>query len=73
MDAIVTTNPKVMHGVACFAGTRVAVQSLFDHLETGYTVDEFLEEFPTVHRDQVLGLLENLKLKAEQLAISISE
>lgn len=36
MSPIVTVNPKVMHGTPCFAGTRVAVQSLFDHLEAGH-------------------------------------
>ena len=58
---IVTRNPKVMHGTPCFAGTRVAVQTFFDHLEAGYSVDEFLEEFPTVNRDQVLGLITQLR------------
>jgi uncharacterized protein (DUF433 family) len=54
MDPIVTINPKVMHGTPCFAGTRVAVRTLFDHLEAGYTVEQFLEQFPTVRRDQAL-------------------
>jgi uncharacterized protein (DUF433 family) len=57
MDAVVTINPNVMHGTPCFAGTRVAVQSLFDHLEAGYTIDGFLSEFPTVRREQVARLL----------------
>jgi uncharacterized protein (DUF433 family) len=56
MDPIVTINPKVMDGTPCFAGTRVAVQSLFDHLEAGYTIDGFLQQFPTVRREQVVGL-----------------
>ena len=68
MTAIVTTNPKVMHGAPCFAGTRVAIQSLFDHLEAGYSVDEFLIEFPTVARDQVIGLLEQSKESAAKSA-----
>ena len=58
MTPIVTSNPNVMHGTPCFAGTRVAVQTLFDHLEAGYTVGGFLAEFPTVRREQVVGLLE---------------
>jgi uncharacterized protein (DUF433 family) len=58
MDPIVTMNPKVMHGTPCFAGTRVAVQTFFDHLEAGYTTDGFLEQFPTVRREQALALLE---------------
>lgn len=71
MNPIVTINPKVMHGIPCFAGTRVAVQSLFDHLEAGYTVDGFLEQFPTVKREQVVGLLEQLKRVAEKSAVAV--
>ena len=66
-----TTNAKIMHGTPCFAGTRVAVQSLFDHLESGYTIDEFLEQFPTVRREQVTGLLEQLKEQAEHSAVKV--
>jgi uncharacterized protein (DUF433 family) len=69
MSAIVTSSPNVMHGAPCFAGTRVTVQSLFDHLEGGYTVNEFLAEFPTVSREQVIGLLEQLKQQAHQIAV----
>jgi uncharacterized protein (DUF433 family) len=61
-----------MHGTPCFSGTRVAVQSLFDHLEAGYTVDGFLAEFPTVKREQVIGLLEQLKNQAEQSATKVA-
>jgi uncharacterized protein (DUF433 family) len=68
MEPLITSNPNVMHGTPCFAGTRVAVQSLFDHLEAGYTVDEFLAEFPTVKRDQVIGLLEQLKHQVDRAA-----
>lgn len=72
MNAIVTVNPKVMHGTPCFAGTRVAVQTLFDHLESGYTIDGFLEQFPTVQREQVVGLLEQSKRQAEATAMPIT-
>jgi uncharacterized protein (DUF433 family) len=68
MTPIVTSNPNVMHGTPCFAGTRVAVQTLFDHLEAGYSIDEFLTEFPTVKREQVIGLLEQSKEQAAQSA-----
>jgi len=71
MSPIVTINPKVMHGTPCFAGTRVAVQSLFDHLEAGYTVDGFLQQFPTVRREQVIELLEQLKRQAVQSAVAV--
>jgi uncharacterized protein (DUF433 family) len=59
-----------MHGAPCFAGTRVTVQSLFDHWQAGYSVDEFLEEFPTVKREQVIGLLEQLKRQAAHSAVT---
>lgn len=52
-----TSNPNVMHGTPCFAGTRVGVQTLFDHLEAGYTLEGFLEQFPTVRQEQVVRLL----------------
>jgi uncharacterized protein (DUF433 family) len=71
MTPIVTSNPNVMHGTPCFEGTRVAVQSLFDHLEGGYTVDGFLAEFPSVRREQVIGLLEQLKQQAEESAAAV--
>ena len=46
-----------MHGTPCFAGTRVAVETFFDHLEAGYTIQGFLAEFPTVRPEQVVGLI----------------
>ncbi len=61
-----------MHGAACFAGTRVTVQTLFDHLEAGYTIDGFLAQFPTVRREQVVQLLEALRRDAERMATSAS-
>ena len=70
MEAIITTNPHVMHGAPCFAGTRVTLQSLFDHLEAGYSIDEFLAEFPTVTRQQVIGLLDQLRQETERTALA---
>ena len=69
MAPIITRNPKVMHGAPCFAGTRVTVRTFFDHLEGGYTIDEFLDQFPTVRRDQVVRLLETLRADAERVAV----
>jgi uncharacterized protein (DUF433 family) len=57
MDPVITTNPKVMHGVPCFTRTRAAIQTFFDHLQAGYTIDGFLEAFPTVRREQATQLL----------------
>ena len=73
MQPIITINPKVMHGQPCFAGTRVAAQTLFDHLEAGYDVDEFLEQFPTVSRHQVIGLLEQSKRDVVKSAVAVGQ
>ncbi len=69
MEPIITSNPRVMHGTPCFAGTRVAVQTFFDHLEVGYTIQGFLEQFPTVRREQVDRLLVTLREDAERGAV----
>ena len=67
----VTTDPDVMHGTACFAGTRVPVRSLFDHLEGGYNVDYFLAQFPTVRREQVMAVLIAARDRAESTADAV--
>jgi uncharacterized protein (DUF433 family) len=58
------TDPEIMHGAVCFAGTRVQVKSLFDYLRRGRTIDVFLEHFPTVERWQVDAVL---RVSAERL------
>jgi uncharacterized protein (DUF433 family) len=68
MENVVTTNPKVLGGTPCFAGTRVPVKSLFDHLEGGYNVDYFLAQFPSVKREQVMAVLEKSRQSAEREA-----
>jgi uncharacterized protein (DUF433 family) len=55
---IVHTDPEIMGGTPVFVGTRVPVQSLFDYLEAGDSLEEFLDAFPTVSREQVVGALE---------------
>lgn len=54
---IVTSSPDILGGNTVFVGTRVPVQTLIDYLESGETIDEFLEGFPTVTREQVLTYL----------------
>jgi uncharacterized protein (DUF433 family) len=61
---VVTTNPNVLGGTPVFAGTRVPVESLFDYLKRGRTVEYFLEQFPSVQREQVEQLLDESKLRA---------
>ncbi len=64
---IISTDPEVMGGTPCFAGTRVPVQTLLDYLEAGDSIDDFLEGFPTVKRTQVIAFLETA---TEQLVAS---
>lgn len=63
MLSVVSVNPKVLGGTPVFAGTRVPVESLFDYLKRGRTIDYFLEQFPTVKREQVEQLLDDAKAK----------
>lgn len=51
-------DPEVLGGELVFAGTRVPVRSLFDHLEGGDSIEDFLEGFPSVQREQVMAVLE---------------
>jgi uncharacterized protein (DUF433 family) len=55
---VVSVNPERMSGTPCFTGTRVPISHLFEFLEGGETLDEFLRQFPSVTRDQVLAVLE---------------
>lgn len=56
-DTFVHSHPEIMSGTPVFVGTRVPVQALFDHLGEGAAIDEFLDSFPTVTREQALGFL----------------
>jgi uncharacterized protein (DUF433 family) len=55
---IVHCDPEILGGVPVFVGTRVPVQSLFDYLEGGDTLDEFLRQFPSVKREQAIAALD---------------
>ena len=57
-QSVVTSSPEILSGAPVFAGTRVPVQALIDYLEGGETIDDFLEGFPTVKREQVVAFLE---------------
>jgi uncharacterized protein (DUF433 family) len=58
---LITRSLDVMGGTPVFAGTRVPVQTLVDYLEGGETLDDFLEGFPTVSREQVVTFLEEAR------------
>ena len=57
----ISRNPDVMGGTPVFSGTRVPVQTVLDYLEAGETIDDFLEGFPSVSREQVIAFLEEAK------------
>jgi len=61
MSTVVKIDPEIMSGTPCFAGTRVPIQNLIDYLEGGDSIDDFLEDFPTVTREQVISFLEESK------------
>ena len=65
----ISSSPDVMGGTPVFSGTRVPVQTLLDYLEAGDSISEFLEEFPSVTRDQVVTFLEDAK---DKLVASVS-
>mgnify|MGYP003449387832 FL=1 len=58
---VVHSDPEIMGGTPVFVGTRVPVQALIDYLEGGHPLSEFLEDFPTVKREQAIAVLEQAK------------
>ena len=65
LEQIVHRDPEILGGTPVFRGTRVPLRSLFDYLEGGETLDEFLRQFPSVRPEQAIALLE---LARENLA-----
>jgi uncharacterized protein (DUF433 family) len=62
-DSVIVKNPNILSGTPVFRGTRVPLQLLFDSLERGHTLEEFLEGYPTVSREMAIAALE----EAQQL------
>lgn len=58
---VIHCDPEIMSGTPVFIGTRVPAQSLFDYLEGGETLDEFLHQFPSVRRDQAVAAIEQAR------------
>jgi len=58
ISSVVHSNPDILGGTPVFVGTRVPVRTLLDYLAAGDTLEEFLDHFPTVSREQVVGALE---------------
>ncbi len=66
--AVVSISKEVMGGTPVFAGTRVPIETLIDYLKAGDSIDDFLEGFPTVRRDQVVEFLEEAEKQMEKIA-----
>ena len=64
---IISASPEVMGGTPVFAGTRVPIQTFFEYLEAGESIDSFLEGFPSVKREQLIALLD----EAEQRILAM--
>lgn len=58
---IISCSADILGGTPVFAGTRVPVQTLLDYLEGGDSIDDFLEGFPTVSREQIVGFLKEAR------------
>jgi uncharacterized protein (DUF433 family) len=64
LNGVIVKNPNILGGTAVFRGTRVPFQALLDYLEGGETLDEFLDDFPTVTREAAISALEHAKVSA---------
>ena len=56
--SVISRDPEVMSGAICFTGTRVPVKNLFDYLEGASSLDDFLEDFPSISREKAVAVLE---------------
>ena len=54
----IATDPEIMSGAPCFAGTRVPIKNLFDYLAHGHPMQEFLRQFPSVNPEQAVAVLD---------------
>ena len=57
LEGVLSIDPQIMGGEICFTGTRVPLRVLLDNLQEGLSLDEFVEEYPTVDRDQLLAVV----------------
>jgi uncharacterized protein (DUF433 family) len=67
MSRYVTVSPEILSGMPVFIGTRVPIKNLFDYIETGSNIDEFLDDFPTVSKETAVAVLQ----EAEHLLVSV--
>lgn len=69
-DSVIHSDPEIMSGWPVFVGTRVPIQNLFDYLASGEQVEEFLDDFPSVSREQMLAALKEAQELMEAHAYS---
>ena len=62
-NSVIISDPEILGGTPVFYGTRVPIETLLDYLEAGDSIDDFLEGFPSVRREQVIQYLEEAKEK----------
>jgi uncharacterized protein (DUF433 family) len=67
LKGIVHSDPEIMGGTPVFVGTRVPLQNLIDYLEGGESIEDFLDGFPSVKREQAIAVIEAGKLKILEL------
>ncbi len=65
----ITVDREIMSGAPVFTGTRVPVSALLENLEAGVSLDEFLENFPTVTREQAVSVLEHFRTSLNELSL----
>ena len=61
--SLVSRDPEIMSGALCFTGTRVLVKNLFDYLEGASSLEDFLEDFPSVSREKAVAVLETARAR----------
>ncbi len=64
---VINIDKEILGGTPVFKGTRVPTKNLFDYLETGETIDEFLDDFPSVKREQVMKLFPEILNELQQI------
>ena len=68
-QSVVVSDPEILGGTPCFRGTRVPVDSLIDYLEAGDSLDEFLDNFPSVSREAAIAALEEAAQARNEAAV----
>ena len=68
LKRVVHSDPEIMGGTPVFVGTRVPLQNLIDYLEGGESIEDFLDAFPSVRREQVIAVIQAGRLKMLELA-----